>query len=59
VSRLFHPRQDAWEEHFRLDRQNGEIIGLTAIGRVTVIELKMNAALVLSTRLRLLAFEML
>ncbi len=59
TSRLFHPRKDGWKEHFRLDRQTGEIVGLTAVGRVTVAELKMNAPLVVSTRLRLLAFGML
>ncbi len=63
ISRLFHPRKDVWGEHFRLNRRfvrtAGEIVGLTAVGRATVVELKMNAALVISTRLRLLAFGIL
>ena len=40
---LFHPRRDGWHEHFRADVETGEIIGLTATGRATVIRLKMNA----------------
>jgi len=34
VTRLFHPRSDVWSEHFRLG--NGQVTGLTAIGRTTV-----------------------
>ena len=40
--RLFHPRQDQWDEHFVLHRQTGFIKGLTDIGRTTVHELGMN-----------------
>ncbi|SRR6266851_5413630 len=40
VTRLFHPRQDAWGEHFLW---NGpELIGLTAIGRATIDVLAIN-----------------
>jgi 5-methylcytosine-specific restriction endonuclease McrA len=42
VSRLFNPRLDGWEEHFWLNRETGEIEGLTPIGRATVEALKMN-----------------
>jgi hypothetical protein len=38
--RLFHPRTQEWNEHFVL--QQGEIIGLTPIGRVTAQLLNMN-----------------
>ena len=31
---LFHPRRDRWDDHYRV--QDGEIIALTATGRVTV-----------------------
>ncbi len=34
LTRLFHPRLDEWGDHFT--RRGGEIIGLSAIGRVTV-----------------------
>src|SRR5687768_907656 len=27
--RLFNPRQDNWNEHFFIDKTNGEIMGLT------------------------------
>ncbi len=37
---LFHPRTDLWNEHFRFG--DGEIVGLTAKGRVTVRLLGMN-----------------
>jgi hypothetical protein len=40
--RLFHPRQDQWDEHF--ERNGVIIVGRTAIGRATVGLLKMNAA---------------
>ena len=38
---LFHPRKDVWNEHFEF--QGALIIGITAIGRVTVQVLAMNA----------------
>jgi hypothetical protein len=40
VQRLFHPRRDLWLEHFQLD--GAVLVGLTAIGRVTVQVLAMN-----------------
>ena len=39
---LFHPRRDRWHDHFRWNQNGIQIIGLTAIGRATVIALKMN-----------------
>jgi 5-methylcytosine-specific restriction endonuclease McrA len=42
--RLFHPRQDSWDEHFRANRESGAIEGLTAIGRATIMRLDMNSA---------------
>lgn len=50
--RLFHPRTDAWDEHFRFE--GGRVIGSTAIGRTTVHVLAMNAPDLLSLRLELL-----
>jgi hypothetical protein len=38
---LFHPRQDAWDDHFRWN--GGMIIGLTPTGQATVRLLNMNA----------------
>ena len=34
IVRLFHPREDRWEEHFQLDSESGRIEGLTVTGRV-------------------------
>jgi hypothetical protein len=42
VVRLFHPRHDRWDEHFRVASEGGEIQGLTPIGRVTVACPRMN-----------------
>ena len=39
--RLFHPRQDVWSEHFGW--QGAALVGKTAVGRVTVQVLAMNA----------------
>jgi HNH endonuclease len=41
--RLFHPRDDQWEEHFRVDAESGKIEGLTPIGRAAVARLEMNS----------------
>ena len=38
--RLFHPRTDVWEAHFR--DEDGQIVGLTPMGRATVALLGMN-----------------
>ena len=41
LTRLFHPRQDTWEEHFAW---GGPVLaGRTAIGRTTIEVLAMNA----------------
>ncbi len=40
VVRLFHPRRDAWTEHFRLE--SAHIVGLTEVVRVTVTLLQLN-----------------
>ncbi len=37
---LYHPRQQSWSEHFEI--QDGRIIGITPVGRVTVRLLKLN-----------------
>ena len=42
VVRLFHPRRDRWDEHFRVESEDGVIQGLTPVGRVTVACLRMN-----------------
>ena len=41
VTELFHPRHHRWEDHFRWDGIN--IVGRTAIGRITVRVLNMDS----------------
>lgn len=40
IVRLFHPRQDTWDEHFSL--VGGEILGKSPTGRATAALLQMN-----------------
>ncbi len=42
IVRLYHPRRDTWGDHFEL--QDGVLVGLTPIGRVTITLLKANRA---------------
>jgi hypothetical protein len=42
VVRLFHPRDDRWDEHFRVEAGDGAIVGLTPVSRVTIACLRMN-----------------
>ncbi|MCI0534017.1 MAG: HNH endonuclease [Verrucomicrobiales bacterium] len=53
IVRLFHPRRDRWEEHFRL--AGARIVALSAIGRATVELLRLNAEERLAPRQALLA----
>ena len=39
---LFHPRRDAWEQHFGVDAEGAAILGITPVGRATVARLQMN-----------------
>lgn len=41
VERLYHPRQDRWEEHFVWD--GPRLVGRTPVGRTTVACLAINA----------------
>ena len=41
LTRLFHPRNDQWSQHFRLDA-SGYLVGLTPVGRTTLEVLSMN-----------------
>lgn len=40
VVRLFHPRRDKWNRHFRFD--DGRIVPRTTVGRVTEFLLQLN-----------------
>jgi hypothetical protein len=50
IVRLFDPREDRGEEHFRLDIESGRIEGLTVTGRATVTRLEMNSQSQLAAR---------
>jgi hypothetical protein len=49
-ARLFHPRQDHWEQHFKIEANTAMIVGITPVGRATVEQLKMNSDLQLAAR---------
>jgi len=34
--RLFHPRQDLWDDHFQVDSDSGKLVAKTPIGRVAI-----------------------
>lgn len=42
IDRLFHPRRDFWQDHFRVNSETFEIEGLSEIGRGTINRLKLN-----------------
>ncbi|MDB5299853.1 MAG: restriction endonuclease [Phycisphaerales bacterium] len=41
LTRLLHPRKDVWRSHFRWD--GATIVGLTAVGRTTIVTLSLNS----------------
>ena len=50
ITALFHPRRHAWADHFTWDVTGIRIVGLTALGRVTIIALNMNNEVILDAR---------
>jgi hypothetical protein len=57
VVRFYHPRQQAWDDHFQWDPAGtGELLGKTAVGRATVLGLRINDQDMV--RLRLLLAEL-
>lgn len=46
--RLYHPRQDRWEDHFQW--AGTEIVGLTPTGRATIALLRLNRELIVALR---------
>lgn len=49
---LFHPRQQHWQDHFAWSLDGTKVAGTTAIGRATVVALRMNHALIVAARRR-------
>lgn len=47
---LFNPRAQAWRAHFAWSHDGTEIIGLTEVGRATVIALRLNHPLAVTAR---------
>lgn len=50
VVKLFDPRQQRWGEHFAWNAQGDEIVGRTAIGRATVVALRLNRPFLVQAR---------
>jgi hypothetical protein len=40
--KLFHPRQQVWQQHFRWEQTGVRILGTTDVGRTTVVRLDLN-----------------
>lgn len=53
LTRLFHPRQDRWRDHFAWS--GATLVGPAPIGRTTIQVLAINAPLVVETREALIA----
>jgi len=51
---LYHPRQQAWQDHFAWSADYLQMIGLTEIGRATVHALKLNRPGIVNMRRLLL-----
>lgn len=49
---LFHPRTQLWAMHFAWSMDGTRIEGLTAIGRATIVALRMNEAVIVGARSR-------
>ena len=49
---LFHPRRQTWVDHFRWDESGALLIGLTAVGRATIVALNMNNSVIVDARRR-------
>jgi len=52
VVRLFHPREDRWDDHFQVAPESGEMVGRTPIGRATVMRLGLNSTAQVAARLQ-------
>ena len=47
---LFNPRQQTWSNHFSWSEDAIQILGLTPVGRATVVSLKLNNSFALTVR---------
>jgi hypothetical protein len=53
MTRLFHPRHDEWCKHF--EWRDAELVGLSEVGRTTILVLGINRPLVIARRAALIA----
>lgn len=53
IVRLYHPRTDSWDEHFRWE--GPMLIGLTPVGRATIAVLEINQEMRVEARRRFIA----
>jgi hypothetical protein len=51
-TQLFHPHLQKWREHFVWDQPAVKLIGVTSIGRATIVALDMNNPLITFARRR-------
>jgi HNH endonuclease len=47
---IFNPSEQTWDEHFVWEKEGEIIIGLTPIGRATVVALKLNRSPLVTSR---------
>src|SRR5947209_12875001 len=52
LTRLFHPRQDRWHDHFRWE--GPALVGRTPVGRTTIVVLAINLPIRVAARKALL-----
>jgi len=51
LSLFFTPNSQSWQDHFRFSEDGSTIVGLTSIGRATILALKMNRPEMIALRL--------
>lgn len=56
-TRLFHPQNDVWTDHFDWSVDGTYLVGLTEIGESTIVALKMNRPQVIRVRRMWVAFN--
>jgi hypothetical protein len=49
---LFNPRTQDWSEHFTWSADGTQVIGLTPVGRATVVALQLNRSMLVRARRR-------
>jgi hypothetical protein len=50
ICRLYHPRQDNWDDHFQWSIDELQLIGKTAIGNTTIALLQLNRSNAINLR---------